>query len=248
MRRRGYLWCSARTERAANCRDVRTCKSAVEKRNCKCMGRTRERKLKFVCKIAKIDRGSLCDFTVAPHAGAWVEIVWRRSKPPPRAVAPHAGAWVEIPAPSPPPWWVRSPPTRGRGLKYVLVNDSEYVSESPPTRGRGLKCPSIYHCRNLLEVAPHAGAWVEIIFRPPVGRGFRQSPPTRGRGLKCGDPGAMPGGCWSPPTRGRGLKSSGGRPGPLRGGVAPPRGGCVAHQNVVRWTRKNTSSEEEPQR
>ena len=203
MRRRGYLWCSARTERAANCRDVRTCKSAVEKRNCKCMGRTRERKLKFVCKIAKIDRGSLCDFTVAPHAGAWVEIVWRRSKPPPRAVAPHAGAWVEIPAPSPPPWWVRSPPTRGRGLKYVLVNDSEYVSESPPTRGRG---------------------------------------------LKCGDPGAMPGGCWSPPTRGRGLKSSGGRPGPLRGGVAPPRGGCVAHQNVVRWTRKNTSSEEEPQR
>ena len=96
MRRRGYLWCSARTERAANCRDVRTCKSAVEKRNCKCMGRTRERKLKFVCKIAKIDRGSLCDFTVAPHAGAWVEISTQALSDSRICVAPHAGAWVEI--------------------------------------------------------------------------------------------------------------------------------------------------------
>ena len=52
--------------------------------------------MKFVCKIAKIDRGSLCDFTVAPHAGAWVEMAiptagWYRA-----SVAPHAGAWVEI--------------------------------------------------------------------------------------------------------------------------------------------------------
>ena len=118
MRRRGYLWCSARTERAANCRDVRTCKSAVEKRNCKCMGRTRERKLKFVCKIAKIDRGSLCDFTVAPHAGAWVEIttgkiVGREII----GVAPHAGAWVEIFEKLLKGLLFTSPPTRGRGLK-----------------------------------------------------------------------------------------------------------------------------------
>ena len=147
MRRRGYLWCSARTERAANCRDVRTCKSAVEKRNCKCMGRTMERKLKFVCEIAKIDRGSLCDFAVAPHAGAWVEIISR-----PRSVR-----------------WVWSPPTRGRGLKYFflprfvigtvvaphagawveIVTDehSPVPNASPPTRGRGLKCPE--HRRTL---------------------------------------------------------------------------------------------------
>ena len=163
MRRRGYLWCSARTERAANCRDVRTCKSAVEKRNCKCMGRTRERKLKFVCKIAKIDRGSLCDFTVAPHAGAWVEIIAQR--------ASQRG--------------YESPPTRGRGLKYPNVSQYEEERTSPPTRGRGLKSSKACPCPPLMvaspptrgrglksgkadqsderhQVAPHAGAWVEI--------------------------------------------------------------------------------------
>ena len=53
--------------------------------------------MKFVCKIAKIDRGSLCDFTVAPHAGAWVEISSCGEDMLDRNwVAPHAGAWVEI--------------------------------------------------------------------------------------------------------------------------------------------------------
>ena len=139
MRRRGYLWCSARTERAANCRDVRTCKSAVEKRNCKCMGRTRERKLKFVCKIAKIDRGSLCDFTVAPHAGAWVEMTPTAPGRVPCGVAPHAGAWVEIAMRRTVRCWRRSPPTRGRGLKSRRQQPAPEYAGSPPTRGRGLK-------------------------------------------------------------------------------------------------------------
>ena len=52
--------------------------------------------MKFVCKIAKIDRGSLCDFTVAPHAGAWVEILAVPLDRMVDNVAPHAGAWVEI--------------------------------------------------------------------------------------------------------------------------------------------------------
>ena len=56
--------------------------------------------MKFVCKIAKIDRGSLCDFTVAPHAGAWVEIVQGPDPCVVILVAPHAGAWVEISTPT----------------------------------------------------------------------------------------------------------------------------------------------------
>ena len=160
MRRRGYLWCSARMERAANCRDVRTCKSAVEKRNCKCMGRTRERKLKFVCKIAKIDRGSLCDFTVAPHAGAWVEIPahprrraalwspptrgrglkWRKPVPARRSwsVAPHAGAWVEIQMGT--AWSRRScgrPPRGGVGLNLALQPVAINHHRRPPRGGVG---------------------------------------------------------------------------------------------------------------
>lgn len=47
--------------------------------------------MKFVCEIAKIDRGSLCDFAVAPHAGAWVEISCRRLAREYSIVAPHAG-------------------------------------------------------------------------------------------------------------------------------------------------------------
>ena len=33
---------------------------------------------------------------VAPHAGAWVEIIQEREKRHLSLVAPHAGAWVEI--------------------------------------------------------------------------------------------------------------------------------------------------------
>ena len=33
---------------------------------------------------------------VAPHAGAWIEIVLLRLRSPAALVAPHAGAWIEI--------------------------------------------------------------------------------------------------------------------------------------------------------
>ncbi len=71
--------------------------------------------MKFVCKIAKIDRGSLCDFTVAPHAGAWVEMDAHTLVPGlGKESPPHAGAWVEI------VWRETGPSTRRR---------------RPPTRG-----------------------------------------------------------------------------------------------------------------
>ena len=52
---------------------------------------TRERGLKFVFYICHA--GS---FLVAPHAGAWVEIVSLTCVTVSLMVAPHAGAWVEI--------------------------------------------------------------------------------------------------------------------------------------------------------
>ena len=162
MRRRGYLWCSARTERAANCRDVRTCKSAVEKRNCKCMGRTRERKLKFVCKIAKIDRGSLCDFTVAPHAGAWVEMSCFVAANTAPFVAPHAGAWVEITLTPQRRSEILSPPTRGRGLKSLSPSGHGHQSEVAPHAGAWVEIAVFAVAPHTGGVAPHAGAWVEI--------------------------------------------------------------------------------------
>ena len=75
-------------------------------------------------------------------------------------VAPHAGAWIEI--------------IQQGGLANAL--------RSPPTRGRGLKLDAYVDMLNA-QVAPHAGAWIEIIKHIPKRRNT-MSPPTRGRGLK----------------------------------------------------------------
>ena len=58
---------------------------------------------------------------VAPHAGAWIEIISTRTLRELRKVAPHAGAWIEI-------TWLpclrllsgRSLPMRERGLKFHI--------------------------------------------------------------------------------------------------------------------------------
>ena len=36
------------------------------------------------------------DDDVAPHAGAWIEICYRKAFDCDRRVAPHAGAWIEM--------------------------------------------------------------------------------------------------------------------------------------------------------
>ena len=54
---------------------------------------------------------------VAPHAGAWIEIARIGVKGIPRAVAPHAGAWIEMISPILTPGILLSLPMRGRGLK-----------------------------------------------------------------------------------------------------------------------------------
>ena len=57
----------------------------------------RERGLKLVVVV-----GPDVDVTVAPHAGAWIEMASPRLRPLTVVVAPHAGAWIEIPIGRPP--------------------------------------------------------------------------------------------------------------------------------------------------
>ena len=75
---------------------------------------------------------------VAPHAGAWIETLYRLRVQTVTQVAPHAGAWIET----------------GTQLTLILQGSS------PPTRGRGLK-PNGPDFRDVRGVAPHAGAWIE---------------------------------------------------------------------------------------
>ena len=78
---------------------------------------------------------------------------------------------------------LKSPPSRGRGLKRCSPTLLCSPRWSPPSRGRGLKR------------------------RPGLGDGGgRASPPSRGRGLKRAGQRLRPTAPRSPPSRGRGLK------------------------------------------
>ena len=74
---------------------------------------------------------------------------------------------------------------RERGLKYITPPPVCGSALSLPMRERGLKLYSEEGRRHLLYVAPHAGAWIEIVFG-----GWRVqtwlSLPMRERGLKYG--------------------------------------------------------------
>ena len=121
--------------------------------------------------------------SVAPCAGAWVEIIYFSFQPGRPAVAPCAGAWVEI-------------------FRWAQGHLS---ASSPPVRGHGLKSRGAYSSSPLSAVAPCAGAWVEITRWNWLASGMR-SPPVRGRGLTFR---LILSTCYhrrSPPVRGRGLK------------------------------------------
>ena len=78
---------------------------------------------------------------VAPHAGAWIEIVSITAILYQSPVAPHAGAWIEI----------------------IFGSRTEtYRSPSLPMRERGLKWMRSTIFWMVRRVAPHAGAWIEI--------------------------------------------------------------------------------------
>ena len=99
-------------------------------------------------------------------------------------VAPFAGAWIEIFVIVVISVWTVSLPSRERGLKFVRGSGSNQHKKSLPSRERGLKFPGIaiylslitslpsrerglksicYNSRSsFLRVAPFAGAWIEI--------------------------------------------------------------------------------------
>ena len=77
---------------------------------------------------------------VAPHAGAWIEIVRDNVGNKAKLVAPHAGAWIEI----------------------CRIEERLYAVMSHPMRVRGLKSICPQYGQSTTTVAPHAGAWIEI--------------------------------------------------------------------------------------
>ena len=100
----------------------------------------------------------------------------------------------------------QSHPTRVRGLKSVKSFLVLLVKASHPTRVRGLKYRACIWHPVSPSVAPHAGAWIEIVF---VGSNFNcrfTSHPTRVRGLKLPLRTDDQGRNESHPTRVRGLK------------------------------------------
>ena len=101
--------------------------------------------------------------TVAPLAGAWIEISLRLSCLLNCMVAPLAGAWIEIP-------------------KTYVVNSSASVA---PLAGAWIEILSNdTHIYEEQMVAPLAGAWIEIADYS-IFWSYGWSLPSRERGLKC---------------------------------------------------------------
>ena len=144
--------------------------------------------------------------SVAPFAGAWIEMFnpinvlhWLKSLPSRERGLKCGTTWTR-------PSWSGSLPSRERGLKYVSGVIGHAVRASLPSRERGLKLVTYPYGSFEGVVAPFAGVWIEM------GYHTRQCPalpslPSRERGLKYFV-------CWcayksgaSLPSRERGLKS-----------------------------------------
>ena len=76
---------------------------------------------------------------VAPFAGAWIEILKRVGLDRVVVVAPFAGAWIEMTASRRRRMRSASLPSRERGLKWIRVYSSDGIGQSLPSRERGLK-------------------------------------------------------------------------------------------------------------
>ena len=100
---------------------------------------------------------------VAPLAGAWIEISSKACVLACLNVAPLAGAWIEMLELLPQNNLRQmSHPSRVRGLKFAFMLDLSHTTWSHPSRVRGLKL-SLKRRRSLFyPVAPLAGAWIEI--------------------------------------------------------------------------------------
>ena len=76
-------------------------------------------------------------------------------------VAPHAGAWIEMSQGRRLSECGGSLPMRERGLKLVCDHVNRVNRVSLPMRERGLKLRASITDTDC-QVAPHAGAWIEI--------------------------------------------------------------------------------------
>ena len=84
--------------------------------------------------------GTAAPQSVAPLAGAWIEIDVYNQRAVRCGVAPLAGAWIEI----------------------LKSSQSLSKAESLPSRERGLKWTVHNALVQIMSVAPLAGAWIEM--------------------------------------------------------------------------------------
>ena len=77
-------------------------------------------------------------------------------------VAPFAGAWIEIVQRKKPDGESWSLPLRERGLKLIIHLKKKGTYKSLPLRERGLKLSISNSYCVCCNVAPFAGAWIEI--------------------------------------------------------------------------------------
>ncbi len=103
---------------------------------------------------------------VAPLAGAWIEIESAQRTRNRYSVAPLAGAWIEMIDIAPGKKAIESLPSRERGLKSFGLPLFYRRYMSLPSRERGLKYSRFVTTQLLSDVAPLAGAWIEILFGP----------------------------------------------------------------------------------
>ena len=114
--------------------------------------------------------------TVAPHVGAWIEILFLGIEMKSDSVAPHVGAWIEMGCAV---FFVTlslSHPTWVRGLKFYRFSERVKSFTSHPTWVRGLKC--LKTCTQHLCKSSHP-TWVRGLkykYLHPPSHGLRKQP------------------------------------------------------------------------
>ena len=102
-------------------------------------------------------------YTVAPFAGAWIEIIELSDNSRLAVVAPFAGAWIEMTTVKNDLPYLRSLPSRERGLKSLFYWKGVAWKNVAPFAGAWIEIFSSCSKMHGTEVAPFAGAWIEIV-------------------------------------------------------------------------------------
>ncbi len=99
---------------------------------------------------------------VAPHVGAWIEILILKRDTYLNDVAPHVGAWIEIEDGHLDGHYLTVAPHVGAWIEIILKGIYKRLTRSHPTWVRGLKYQQIIIVVTYFGVAPHVGAWIEM--------------------------------------------------------------------------------------